>query len=93
MARIPYNGYLEIWLQRVTQPKTVDIDFVSNEIICKIVDGENVTLWENNWIASRILLKALDVTKIVVAPADEINEVVKPDEIELFTQNALSQSQ
>jgi hypothetical protein len=30
MARIPYNGYLEIWLQRVTQPKTVDIDFVSN---------------------------------------------------------------
>ena len=25
MARVPYNGYLEIWLQRVTQPKAVGI--------------------------------------------------------------------
>ena len=88
MARIPYNGYLEIWLQRVTQPKTVDIDFVSNEAICKIVNGEDITLWENKWIASKNLLEALDVTKIVIASADEFNEVVKPEEIELFTQNA-----
>jgi len=33
MARVPYNGYLEIWLQRVTQPKAVGIKFESNEPI------------------------------------------------------------
>lgn len=90
MSRVPYNGYLEIWLQRVTQPKTVAIDFASNEAICKIVNGEDIALWENSWIASNDLLRALDVTKIVVAQADEINEVVRPEEIELFTQNAWS---
>lgn len=90
MSRVPYNGYLEIWLQRVTQPKTVAIDFASNEAICKIVNGEDIALWENSWIASSDLLGALDVTKIVVAQADEINEVVRPEEIELFTQNAWS---
>ena len=35
MARVPYNGYLEIWLQRVTQPKAVGIKFESDEPICK----------------------------------------------------------
>ena len=88
MSRVPYNGYLEIWLQRVTQPKAVAIDFTSDEAICKIVNGENIPLWENNWIKNNDLLGALDVTKIVVAPVDEIDEVISPEEIELFTQNA-----
>jgi len=90
MARIPYNGYLEIWLQRVTQPETVNINFVSEEAICKIVNGEKASLWENAWIASRDLLGALDVSQIIIAPADEANEVIKPEEIELFTQNSWS---
>jgi len=90
MARVPYNGYLEIWLQRVTQPKTVDINFVSEEAICKIVNGEEASLWENSWIASRDLLGALEVSQIIVASADETDEVIEPDEIELFTQNAWS---
>jgi len=36
MARVPHNGYLEIWLQRVIQPRTIDLEFVSDEPICKI---------------------------------------------------------
>jgi len=90
MSRVPYNGYLEIWLQRITQPKTVDINFDSNEAICKIVNGEDIALWDNSWITSRELLEALNVTKIVVASADEINEVIQPEEVELFTQNSWS---
>ncbi len=90
MARVPYNGYLEIWLQRVTQPATVDIPFSSDEAICKIVNGGNEKLWENGWISSPDLLRALDVSQIVVSPAEDENEVIKPDEIQLFTQNAWS---
>lgn len=88
MARVPYNGYLEIWLQRVTQPKAVGIKFESSEPICKIVNGETPMLWENDWIANEALKKALDVSKIVVAPAEEAEEVVQPDEVELFKENA-----
>lgn len=90
MSKIPYNGYLEIWLQRVIQPKSINVEFDSDEAICKIVNGSNAALWRNNWISSKDLLLALDVTKIVIAPADEVDEIVTPEEIELFTKNSWS---
>lgn len=90
MARVPYNGYLEIWLQRVTQPKAVGIKFESDEAICKIVNGESPQLWESCWISNDALtlMKALEVSKIVVADAGEAAEVVQPEEVELFKYNA-----
>lgn len=88
MERVPYNGYLEIWLQRVTRPKAVDIQFESNEPICQIVNGGSAQLWECGWIGNDALNNAIDVTKIVVADASEAQEVIQPDEVELFKQKA-----
>ena len=88
IARVPYNGYLEIWLQRVIQPKAISLQFASNEPICKIVNGETPDLWENGWIASNDLKNALRVSKIIVGSASDTEEVVQPKEIELFKQNA-----
>jgi hypothetical protein len=88
MARVPYNGYLEIWLQRVIQPKAIGLQFASIEPICKIVNGETPDLWENGWIASNDLMNALKVSKIIVGSVSDTEEVVQPKEIELFTQNA-----
>lgn len=31
MQRVPHNGYLEVWLQRVTQSKGIDLKFDSDE--------------------------------------------------------------
>jgi hypothetical protein len=89
MARIPYNGYLEVWLQRVTKPKAVGIAFESDEPICRIVNGESPQLWECGWIANSALkMMALEVNRIVVADAGDAQEVVQPVEVELFKQNA-----
>ena len=88
MRRVPYNGYLEIWLQRVTKPTSVGMNFESEEPICRIVDGENEKLWENEWIESEDLKAAIDVAKIVVGSVADANEVVDPREVELFTMNA-----
>jgi RNA-directed DNA polymerase len=88
MKRVPYNGYLEIWLQRVTQPQSVGINFSSDEKICQIVNGESPNLWENTWIASSELRASLDVSKIVVGSVGEAEEVVSPEEVALFQQNA-----
>jgi hypothetical protein len=88
MGRVPYNGYLEIWLQRVTQPKSVGVPFDSRERICRIVNGETPSLWENSWIGNKDLTAAMDVSKIVVGSVADINEVVDPEEVELFKQNA-----
>lgn len=88
MARVPYNGYLEIWLQRVVQPKAVGLQFDSEEPICKIVNGETPDLWENGWIASNDLKNAISVSKIIVGSVSDTEEVVQPEEIELFKKKA-----
>ncbi|MFM4717618.1 hypothetical protein ACEUD2_20315 [Aeromonas veronii] len=88
MKRVPYNGYLEIWLQRVIQPKAVGIHFDSDEPICQIVNGNSPNLWACGWIASDELKNAMDVKKILVASVAEATEVIEPQEIELFKQNA-----
>lgn len=90
MSRLPYNGYLEVWLQRVTKPSVVGLEFVSKEAICQIVNGKPEPLWNNDWIGSKDLLKALDVSKIVVAKASDTKETIDPEEIELFIKNAWS---
>ncbi|MBS1790651.1 MAG: RNA-directed DNA polymerase [Acidobacteria bacterium] len=88
MKRVPHNGYLEIWLQRVTKPKTVGIPFDSSERICKIVNGEIPELWESEWIGCKDLKDAMKVSKIVVGEASEAQEVIQPEEVALFKQNA-----
>lgn len=88
MRRVPHNGYLEIWLQRVTQPKTVGIEFSSDEKICQIVNRETPELWKNNWIASRDLKAALDVSKICIGSVEDAEEVVSQEEVQLFYRNS-----
>lgn len=88
MRRVPYNGYLEIWLQRVTKPKEVGFQFESDETICRIVNGDTVQLWESNWINNPALTKAVDASKLIVNDPTNISEVIAPEEIELFMKNA-----
>lgn len=63
MDRVPYNGYLDIWLQRVTQPKSVGLEYLSVEPICKIVNGEELDLWENKWISNKDLKEVVKSIK------------------------------
>lgn len=88
MTRVPYNGYLEIWLQRVTQPKAVGIPFTSEERICKIVNEESIGLWENEWISNKNLKDALEASKIIKESVSDAPEVIPPDEVKLFREKA-----
>ncbi|MCG5517372.1 MULTISPECIES: hypothetical protein [unclassified Ectothiorhodospira] len=88
MKRVPYNGYLEIWLQRVTQPQSVGIKFESDELICQIVNGGAPPLWKCEWISNAKLKKSIDVRNLMVGDVTDTAEVIDPDEVELFKQNA-----
>jgi hypothetical protein len=76
MRNVPWDGCLDVWLQRVTKPNAVG------------VDGEEVTLWNNDWIADQSLVAALKPAKMVVKDVAEATEVMSPKEVELFKQNA-----
>ncbi|WDM69507.1 RNA-directed DNA polymerase [Xanthomonas cucurbitae] len=88
MSLVPNNGYLEIWLQRVTKPKAINIEHQSSETLCRIVNGEKLQLWDNSWISNKKLLEVLDTSGIVIKDASETPEVMASEEVELFKKNA-----
>lgn len=91
LRQVPHNGYLEIWLQRITKSKGVSIPMENDEPICQIVNGHNVRLWNNEWIDHKkypYLYQALDVSKIIVDDPETMPSVIEPKEIELFAKNS-----
>lgn len=88
MKKIPYNGYLELWLQRVTKPSSVGLDFQSEEALCKIVNGETHDIWDNGWIDSKDLLQALNTASLVVSEPEKMPEAMAAEETKLFKENA-----
>ena len=88
IQQVPHNGYLDIWLQRVTGP--VDVMFNSDEEICQIVNGKSRPLWNSQWLSGHKNLKAaIDTRRILVGDPKTLPEVMQPNEVELFIKNAL----
>ena len=90
MSKVPHNGYLDIWLQRVAMPKDVGLTFIGSEAICRIVAGKPTELWQNGWISSNSLLSAMDPSSIIISDPTVANAIVAPKEIQLFTETAWS---
>lgn len=88
MQRIPHNGHLEVWLQRVTKAKGVGLTFNSSEPICQIVNGQSSQLWNNAWINNPSLIQALDVSKIVVSKPEDLAPIPAIEELALFREYA-----
>lgn len=86
MRAIPHNGYMEIWLQRVTRANGLEIAFDSEEVICKIVNGEDLMLWNNNWIGNAPLLEALAVKRLLIGSPEDLDPVPDVSETSLFKQ-------
>jgi RNA-directed DNA polymerase len=81
--RLPNTGHMEIWLQRASLPISKDIKF--DEAICKLVADETVALWNNDWITSSDLKKAVDPSKVVKkAKRDKLKPTIQAGEVDLF---------
>lgn len=81
-AKIPNTGYMQIWIQRVTLP--IDKDISYQEPICKLVSGQNVSLWNTQWITSNDLKASIATSVIDQAALDALEPVIPIDEVELF---------
>jgi hypothetical protein len=82
-AKLPNTGYMEVWLQRISDPNQHNPLF--NEPLCKLVQGEEVVLWNNDWISSEALKRAVEPTMILNRhKAKNRKPVIKPKEVELF---------
>ncbi|MGA1933103.1 RNA-directed DNA polymerase [Arcobacter sp. YIC-464] len=82
-SNIPNTNYLEIWLQRMLVNQTSsNIEF--NEKICKLIDNQEISLWNNDWVTDDI--------KNIFDKKSIVNEEIKSsldleiaeDEVKLF---------
>ncbi len=80
---LPNVGTLEVWLQRISHPIQAQLGY--EEQICEIVRSPGDSLWNNDWISSKPLLKALGQDIVDRKALGILSVVVQPDEIDLFS--------
>lgn len=82
-SQIPNTGHMEIWLQRISLQFAPDMAF--EEPLCHLVRGDDVSIWNNDWISSKDLKKALDAKLIFDRDiAKKLDPIVPTKEVELF---------
>jgi RNA-directed DNA polymerase len=62
LSQLPNTGHMEVWLQRISHP--LEPQFGYTETLCRLVEGEQVEVWNNDWITSARLKAALDPSTI-----------------------------
>lgn len=63
-SRIPNNGYMELWLQRIAFPN--QLGFLSSEPMCGLVDNELAqSLWCSTWIGNDKIRSSIEKFSIV----------------------------
>lgn len=86
--RVPNTGHLQIWLQRISMFHEKKIEFL--EPLCRLIAGENVTIWNNDWISNGKLKKLLAPNKVIsTSEMDKLKSTIDASEFELFYYDSL----
>ncbi len=87
LSQLPNTGHMEVWLQRISHP--YDRKFNFRESLCRLVRGDEVGLWNNDWLSAAKLKTALDARQIVdQRKLRATKPVVRPAEIRIFSYEA-----
>ena len=63
-SRMPNNGYMELWLQRIAIPN--QLKFSSDEPMCRLANNEaGLSLWCNSWIQNKDTRKSIEGYSII----------------------------
>lgn len=84
LIKSPNSELAQIWLQRML--KTEISKFHFKEPLCKIVEGEEINIWDNSWITSdeikKLVNSSLAFNKEVF---DSMDAIISDEEVNLFT--------
>jgi hypothetical protein len=84
LSQLPNTGHMQTWLQRISH--SLDPNLGYTDTLCRLVAGETVTLWNNDWITSTKLKAILDPARVIDrVKLAAMTPIVQPREIELFT--------
>jgi Reverse transcriptase (RNA-dependent DNA polymerase) len=82
-ATIPNTSHMQIWLQRaIVKLGVSDIKF--DEKICRLVAGESVELWNNEWLngATKAIISSHSIVDQDIL--NDMDDVIEIDEVSLF---------
>lgn len=84
LKKVSHTGYLDIWIQRFAHQFDEDIQY--DELLCHLVVGESVKIWNSDWLNPRCAIKKIvDTTNIVdFFEFQHLGDVIKPEEYSLF---------
>jgi len=83
LSQLPNTGHMNIWLQRISHSFAPHIEY--KETLCRLLQGQQVDVWNNSWITSAKLRTALAPSQIISkATLRALKPVIKPKEIEIF---------
>ncbi len=90
-SQIPNTGHMEIWLQRISHSIAPTIKF--DEPLCRLIRDANEQIWNNKWISSKDLLKAVDARKIYNQSIHKkLDAIVPVNDVALFVERAEHES-
>jgi len=82
--KLPKTGHMEIWLQRISHSFAPDAEF--EEPLCRLVGKKTTQIWDNSWLSSQDLKKAIDPRKIVDWKSlEDMPPNITDEEVELFS--------
>ena len=83
-SQLPNTEHMETWLQRISYPFDPGIDF--DTPLCRLILGDEVSIWNSDWISSRDLRAAVEAAHVVDRGAlADLPAVVRSDEFALFS--------
>ena len=82
--KLPKTSYMDIWLQRISHSFAPDAEF--EEPLCRLVGKKTTQIWDNSWLSSQDLKKAIDPLKIVDWKSlEDMPPNITDEEVELFS--------
>ena len=82
--RLPNTGYMQIFLQRVSKPLGLSVDY--DEPLCRLVDGAEIVVWRSDWINYAKLRKVISEVQIVDREIlASIDSVVPVEDVNVFS--------
>jgi len=83
---IPNSGLLEIWLQRISVPNEISVQYI--ETICRMVENNKLHLFDTTWIKDKKIINIInDANHINDTKLKNIDTIISRDEVSFFNED------
>lgn len=80
--KLPNTGFMDIWLQRISLK--IDLDMEYSDKLCKVVQNDNIPLWDSTWLNNSLKHLIDDCKLINKKKINKLSSIITQNEIDVF---------